>query len=99
VEEEQTETVVVRDRGILMVLEEGEYCCVCKTHKNLIAFQLGSVPGHEDSEPLRYTVCNPCFETKTMTAGSLNGLPENLRQRSALIPKNGERIPMARGLK
>jgi hypothetical protein len=42
--------------SVLMVLEPGEYCCVCRAHEDLVRFGLG-----DRSDPLVFTVCNPCF--------------------------------------
>lgn len=55
--EEDNGPVVARFGRTLMVLEEGEYCCVCKAHEDLIRFGLGN-----EADPLVFTVCNPCFD-------------------------------------
>lgn len=48
--------VVVRRGNVLLVLEEGEYCCVCKAVDHLHALGFG-----DPADPLTYTVCDPCF--------------------------------------
>ena len=55
-EDDPPKTIVVRESDILMVLEEGEFCCVCEIHKDLMRFGIG-----DPADPLVFTVCNPCF--------------------------------------
>lgn len=75
-------SILVRHRGTLMVLEHGEYCCVCKTTDNLIAMELPT-----GDEPLKFTFCKDC-EGDKFTAWLANDLEKCLASQPDKWRKN-----------
>jgi hypothetical protein len=80
--------LVVREDGILMVLEEGEYCCVCKAHKDLMRFGMG-----DPADPMIFTVCNPCFDKRSDKSRFVDWLAKEMEESLASQPDKWRKNP------
>ena len=55
----QDEPIIYKTDDGLVILEEGEFCCVCRGVESLSRIAMG-----DPADPLKYTVCDPCFSSE-----------------------------------